>query len=361
MGSDPRRDRFCLGCYNAGVVMLRGCLCLVSAAVLACGGRYHGDSTADAQPGGQPSGVGATAATGGSAAGAGAASSTAGAQSLGFQPFPIATESGTGSPVEAPGWVDYDWSAEAPSAAFEICEHGWTLEEALAKVDELDLVLGYSRLVDGYELAACAGMSPDPDRCFERLIHFFPLPEGTTGGVALRRSPSELLIYYFRIEPNCSLQRLGEYFESFSTPSCDEFGMYPLWGIPPISDARRQCRPTNGLYSFEAVVTEDSCGVTAARFTGVLGFTQQDGESGSLWFPQLADNLGISQGYNVYIREGQAYASGGDRNACQFGESTITLDLGSKLSITNERKVCDDAGERVCTWSMESTRITGPF
>jgi hypothetical protein len=278
-----------------------------------------------------------------------------------FEPFPIATESGTVEPVEPPGWVDYDWSVEASSAAFETCEQGWTLEETQANVNQLDISLGYARLIDGDELAACVGESPDK-RCFEKLIHFFPLPDGTTGGVTLVRSPSELIIYYFRIAADCSLKRLGEYFESFDKPSCDEFGAFTLWGIPPISEARRQCRPTNGLYSFEAVVTEDSCGVTPARFTGVLGFSQDDSESGFLWFPELAGHPALSYGYAFYIKDGTAHASSGDPAACgQPGNMLITLDLASKLTVTNERTVCDQPVVRVCTWSMESTRITGPL
>src|SRR5690349_23929587 len=86
-----------------------------------------------------------------------------------FEPFAIATESGTVEPVEPPSWVDFDWSAEASSEAFEICEQGWTPEEADAEMDELDITLGYARLVDGNELAGCVGASPDKS-CDEKLI-----------------------------------------------------------------------------------------------------------------------------------------------------------------------------------------------
>jgi hypothetical protein len=332
--------------------------------VLGCGGRYHGDPAADA--GGRPNGSGANAATG-AASGSEPGSSNGGSPPGGgyvspaFEPFPIATESGTVEPVEPPGWVDYDWSADASSAAFEICEQGWTPQEADAEMDQLDLALGNSRLVDSDELVGCWGVSPSPRGCSEKLIHFFPLPDGTTGGVTLTRSSSELSILYFRILGDCSVQRLGQYFENFSTPSCDDFGWYTLWGIPPISEERQQCRPTNGMYSFDAVVTEDSCGVTPARFTGVLGFTQDDSELGSLWFPQFPEFPVILPGIGVRFREGQVYGTGGQYNDCHYGGMALTLDPGSKLTFTIDFKLCADDGERVCTWKMESTRITGPI
>jgi hypothetical protein len=207
----------------------------------------------------------------------------------------------------------------------------------------------------------CLSASPDPGSCFERLIHYFPLPDGTTGGVAIRRSSTELIVYYFRILEDCSLQRLGQYFENFRNPSCDDFGWYTLWGIPPISEERQQCRPTNGMYSFDAVVSEDSCGVTPARFTGVLGFNQGTGELGDLWFPEFPEFPVILPGLGVRFREGQAHGTGGEYNDCHYPRWALTLDPGSKLTVTLDFKLCDDDGERVCTWKMESTRITGPL
>jgi hypothetical protein len=276
-----------------------------------------------------------------------------------FDAFPVATDSGSAEPVVAPSWADFQWSVDSSTTAFEICEEGWTLEEAQAAVDELDISLGYARLVEGDELRMCMGASSEG--CFERLIHFFPLPDETTGGVTVVRSSGDLTVYYFRIAADCSLQRLGNYSEKFRKPSCDEFGMY-MWGIPPISEERRQCRPANGLYSFDAVVTQDTCGDTPARFTGLLAFSQYDRDSGSLWFPELAGHPAQSYSHDFYIKAGTAHAMTGGPGACgQPGGTAVTLDLGSKLTITNERTVCDETAIRSCTWSLWSTRITGPL
>ena len=203
------------------------------------------------------------------------------------------------SPLEGPAWVEYKWSFEDQQPALEICEEGWTPEEAQAAVEEFNTVSYGARLVDGEEFAALLAQANDGRSPSDKVMYLFGLPEGDTAVVTATWSDAAAYYFYIRIARDCSMQIVSTYYEPVDMPTCGSFASFPVWGIPPLSEQRLRCRLTNGLYEFDAVVSQDTCALTPARFVGVMGSSQQDPESGSLWFPELAEHPLSEIGYSA--------------------------------------------------------------
>ena len=302
--------------------------------------------------------------------GAGASLATGAAGSESFTPFPLGQDPGERPPgFETPAWTEVRWSPETEVPATDICEQGWTPEEAQAAVEDKNPATVDARLVDGAEFAALLEQLhlPDPQKpsgAQARALHFFALPDDETGAIVVSGSTSSITYYYLRINQHCSVENLSSYTEDLVDPTCLSSGAFPLWGIPALSKAQQQCELSSGLYAFDAHVLEDSCAETPASFVGVFGFSRQQSDSASMWFPELAGHPASSVGYGVHISEGKGIDSIGDCGnncECEHWQTSLLLEPGKRLTLTDERNVCDAAGQHVCTWLMESTSIYGPL
>ncbi len=322
----------------------------------ACGGRYEQHSGDPERSRGGSDGSGSAGGT----ASAGAGSSV--------EPFLIGSD-GAARPTtfESPGWTEFEWSAETDEVPTSICEQGWNFDEAIAALKEQQPLVEGTRLIDGAELGAILAEMRGSDgtlRDLEPVLHAFALPDGELGAVRIGVSGHVLTIYYLRVTHDCAVEILATYSVDPDAAGCPFDPGLQLWGIPGSIPNVSDCHTSNGMYSFNAVVLEDSCGATAPQFVGTLGFKQQDSYSGVMWFPDLGGHPAGNPGYSMIIKDGVASSLAlacGGACECQHGQTAVILEAGGTLTINEEHDVCDDTGQHVCSWRMQSGPIYGPL
>lgn len=311
-----------------------GWLVLLSGLTCACGGRYDRLE--------QDSGTGI------------------GGAATGMPEPPMLAEPGP-APFAVPPWIGFRWSPRVAEVA-SICEAAWSPEEAQVALEQHNTAFYGARLVDSDELAELLALPELPNA--ERALHLFPLPEGETGAILVKDDGDDTSFMYLRIDATCRLQLLSSYTRRAEAVGCDEPARgFRMWDVPGPSFSYHICDASNvsGYYAFQAEVLLDDCALTPHRFVGAFGFSETVPNGGAFWFADLAGHPATQGGFELYFSGGRASTTRGDSGECTRRFTELSWRTGERLDLSDERVICDDAGERTCGWRIEGTQIFGPL
>lgn len=275
-------------------------------------------------------------------------------------PRPVLGEPGS-PPFAIPAWVDFRWSSRAEEAT-TICAEHWSPEQARAALEQHNLAVYGGRLVSSEELLDLLALPQFPSA--ERLLHLFKLPMGETGAIFVKADGHDTLFYYLRIDATCQVHLVSSYARPPGEVSCNEPAQgFRMWRVPGPRYSSHICDDVSisGYYVFQAQVLLDSCGLTPSRFVGIFGFNETMPSFGSLWFADLAGHPATQLGFELYFAESEASTTRGDSGECTRRFTELWLRAGERLELSDERVICDDAGERTCAWHIEGTQIFGPL